>query len=390
MISNTTPAQIRPTLAAIFFSPLLKEKLMDELIDIPSIEFEIEEPEEIEESPVEDLQKIVSYNVANTVEVLKLKIDNNEINLKPEFQRDFVWDINRASLFIDSLLIGLPIPSIFLGKSKEDENYIVIDGQQRLKSAYYYMEGSFITNDEPTIFSLKNLKDREWNGLTYAELDDKAKKRIRNAVINTTIIEDINSRPKVVHDLFHRLNTGGMPLTDQEIRNCVYSGEFNKQIMELNKNKNWRRLLGNTPPDKRLRDAELILRFFALYHTVSVYKPSMKIFLSNFQEENKRNTKFIEANKAIFEKTVDTIIDNIGSDAFRTTRAINKSITDAIMVGIAQIFSAGKEPLEIKANYQKLIANETFIKYTQSGTSTENNVKGRIDLARNYFLGLKQ
>lgn len=362
---------------------------MDEILGTSSVEFDVEEVEEVEESSVKDLQKIVAYNVANTVEVLKLKIDNNEINLKPEFQRDFVWDINRASLFIDSLLIGLPIPSIFLGKSKDDENYIVIDGQQRLKSAYYYMNGTFVSNDENTIFSLKNLKDRDWNGLTYGELDEKFKKRIRNAVINTTIIEDINSRPKVVHDLFHRLNTGGMPLTDQEIRNCVYSGEFNKQLIDLNKNKNWRILLGNSAPDKRLRDTELVLRFFALYHSHKDYSPSMKIFLSSFQETNKKNTHFLDSNKSIFEKTVDTIVNSIGPNAFKTTRAINKSMTDAIMVSIAQILTSGKEPVDIRANYERLINDNDFIKYTQSGTSTESNVKGRIDLTRIYFLGLK-
>lgn len=362
---------------------------MDEKTIQPDLEFENEEIEETEESPVTELQKIVSYNVANTVEVLKLKIDNQEIDLKPEFQRDFVWDIGRASLFIDSLIIGLPIPSIFLGKSKEDENYMVIDGQQRLKSAYYYMTGNFISNGESSIFSLKSLKNRDWNGLTYAELEDKYKKRIRNAVINTTIIEDINSRPKVVHDLFHRLNTGGMPLTDQEIRNCVYSGDFNKQIISLNKNADWRILLGNSLPDKRLRDAELILRFFALLHNVSSYEPSMKIFLSTYQDENKKNASFLQSNSEIFEKTVGVIVKEIGPNAFRTTRSVNKSMSDAIMVAIAQIFISKKEPVDLKTNHQRLITDDTFKKYTQSGTSTQTNVKGRIDLARNYFLGLK-
>jgi len=362
---------------------------MKDLITRPAVEFEDEEIEEIEEGAVDELQKIISYNVANTIEVLNLKMDNEEINLRPEFQRDFVWDINRASLFIDSLIIGLPIPSIFLGKSKEDENYIVIDGQQRLKSAFFYMKGIFIINGEETIFSLRNLKNRDWNNLTYDELDDKIKKRIRNAVINTTIIEDINSKPKVVHDLFHRLNTGGMPLTDQEIRNCVYSGDFNIQLMELNQNSNWRILLGNTQPDKRLRDVELILRFFSLYHKFSTYEPSMKIFLSTFQEENMKNNKFIESNRQIFERTTLLINENIGQNAFRTTRSINKSMCDAVMVSIAQILSSGKEPINLKNNHQSLISDELFRKYTQSGTSTESNVKGRIDLARNYFLGLK-
>lgn len=357
--------------------------------EIKEIQFDTEENDEGEESATADLQKIVSYNVANTVEVLKLKIDNEEIDLKPEFQRDFVWDINRASLFIDSLILGLPIPSIFLGLKKDDENFMVIDGQQRLKSAYYFINGKFMSNGVESIFSLKNLKEREWNNLTYEELDVKTKKRIRNAVINTTIIEDIDSKPKVVHDLFHRLNTGGMPLTDQEIRNCVYSGAFNLQLIELNKNAHWRTLLGVTIPDKRLRDTELVLRFFSLFHNLNKYKPSMKIFLSDFQNEHKDNTSFIAENKKLFETTVSLIAENIGSIAFKTTRAINKSISDAIMVSIAQIIKEGNTPENLFVNYKKLILNPEFIKYTQSGTTTPTNIKNRIDLARNYFKGLK-
>ena len=158
------------------------------------IEFENEEIEEVIESSTNELSKIVSYNIANTIEVLKFKIDNQEIDLQPEFQRDFVWDINRASLFIDSLLIGLPIPSIFLGKSKEDETYMVIDGHQRLKSAYYYLQGKFNTKGKEQVFNLKKLDDRDWDSKTYDELDEKYQRRIRNAVLNTTIIEDIDTK----------------------------------------------------------------------------------------------------------------------------------------------------------------------------------------------------
>lgn len=357
-------------------------------IVLEDLEFEKEDVEEVEESSVEELQKIISYNVANTLEVLNLKIDNGEINLKPEFQRDFVWDINKASLFIDSLIIGLPIPSLFLGRNKEEETFIVIDGQQRLKSAYYFLKGTFISNGVETIFSLKNLKDREWDGLTYAELNDKFKKRIRNAVLNTTIIEDIVSKPKVVHDLFHRLNTGGMPLTDQEIRNCVYTGIFNGQLLELNKNANWRILLGKSSPDRRLGDVELILRFFSLLNKSNGYKPSMRLFLSDFQENNKNNEDFIVDNKKIFETVVDVIANNIGSNAFKTTSTINKSVCDSIMVALAQIYLAGKAPVNIMENYKKLIANEQYKKYTLSGTSSITSVRGRIDLARNFFLDL--
>lgn len=353
------------------------------------IKFESEEVEVFEDAPIEELTKIVSYNVANTIEVLKLKVDNNEINMQPEFQRAFVWDINRASLFIDSLLIGLPIPSIFLGKSKEDENYIVIDGQQRLKSAYYYMTGEFISNDVKSIFALKNLHGREWNGKSYAELDEKLKRRIRNAVLNTTIIEDISFRPEVVHDLFHRLNTGGMPLTDQEIRNAVYSGVFNNSLINLNLNKDWRTLLGKPIPDRRLKDVELILRFLALLNRREKYEPSMREFLSNYQQDNQHNSNFLNSNKEIFEETVSLILNDIGSNAFKITSTVNKSVCDSVMVAVAQILRSGEKPKDLKTNFTRLIKDTSYLTNVTYATSGEWSVNRRIDLARNYFLGVK-
>lgn len=354
------------------------------------VEFENDEVEPFEDAPIEELTKIISYNVANTIEVLKLKVDNNEINMQPEFQRAFVWDIKRASLFIDSLLIGLPIPSIFLGKSKEDENYIVIDGQQRLKSAYYFMTGEFVANDVKSIFVLKNLHGREWNGKSYAELDEKLKRRIRNAVLNTTIIEDISFRPEVVHDIFHRLNTGGMPLTDQEIRNAVYSGVFNQQLISLNLNDNWRTLLGKPFVDRRLKDVELILRFFALLRKKANYRPSMREFLSNYQRDNQRNNNFLSSNKEIFENTVDLILNELGQNAFKLfASTVNKSVCDSVMVAIAEILDSGEKPKDLKTNFERLKKEESYRVNVTYATSGEWSVGRRIDLARNYFLGVK-
>ena len=349
------------------------------------LEFENEEIEEVQESSTADLSKIVSYNISNTIEVLKFKIDNREIDLQPEFQRDFVWDINRASLFIDSLLIGLPIPSIFLGKSKEDETYKVIDGQQWLKSAYYFLQGKFNTKGKEQIFNLKKLENREWDGKTYAELEEKYQRRIRNAVLNTTVIEDIDTNPRVVHDIFHRLNTGGMPLKDQEIRNCIYSGSFNKKLYDLNENEKWRSLLGQKYPDRRLRDLELILRFYALFSNLKNYTPSMREFLSNYQKEKARAIP----NEKLFSDVIDLIHGEIGDNAFKVKRAVNKSVCDAVMVSIAQIMEEGKSVKDLKQMHERLIQDKEFIKYVTSGTSTESHVNGRITVARNYFLGFR-
>lgn len=353
--------------------------------DNKELKFENDEFEEIHESSTNQLSKIVSYNIANTIEVLKFKIDNGEIDLKPEFQRDFVWDINKASLFIDSLLIGLPIPSVFLGKSSDDETYKVIDGQQRLKSAYFYLQGNFNTKGKEQVFNLRKLEDREWNGKTFLELDKKYQRRIRNAVLNTTVIEDIDKNPRVVHDIFHRLNTGGMPLKDQEIRNCIYTGLFNTELFKLNNNSLWRDLLEQKYPDRRLRDIELILRFFALYGNLNDYKPSMREFLSNYQKENYNKLP----NAEIWNKTISLVANEIGANAFKIKRSVNKSVCDSILVSIAQILSEGKKPVDISKNHKKLIHDEDYIKYVSSGTSSETSVIGRITLARNYFLGLR-
>jgi hypothetical protein len=356
-------------------------------VPLEVIEFENNENEKIAEASPKELQTIVSYNIANTVEVLKNKIDQGEIDLQPDFQREFVWDISKASLFIDSLLLGLPIPSIFLGKAKNKETYIVIDGQQRLKSFYYFIQGEFKRFGKKQKFILKNLKNRDWDGKTYKELSSILQRRIGNAVINSTIIEGITSKPKVIHDIFHRLNTGGMPLTDQEIRNCVYSGSFNKFIISLNNNKDWRKLLGTKIPDLRMRDIELILRFFALYYDLKKYKPSMREFLTNFQGQHVSDKHIEKGAKNIFDRTVKLISSQIGENAFKLTRTINKSVLDAVMVSIGQNISSRKLVIDLKTKHKKLLKDKNFLKLVSSSTTSHSNVVGRINLAKKILIG---
>lgn len=349
------------------------------------IKFVPEEEEIFEPTSEEELAKIVSYNIANTVQVLKLKIDDNEINLRPEFQRDFVWDLARASLFIDSLLIGLPIPSLFLGKSKEDESYIIIDGQQRLKSIYFFLQGKFNQNGTDKTFRLKNLQGRDWNNKTYEELTLIQKRRLNNAVLNSTIIEDIYLKPSIIHDIFHRLNTGGMPLKDQEIRNCIYPGLLNQLLFELNENNNWRALLNKPHFDKRLDDVELILRFIALYYNLQDYKPSMREFLSTFMNRNSKNIEILNDFKVVFDNTCEIIFNQIGVNAFRSQKYFNKSIYDSVVVAIALLISKGNPLSDLKRKHLELLKNEDFIKAISEATTTLTNVHTRINCALKYL-----
>ena len=347
--------------------------------------FGFEEEEIFEPTSEEELAKIVSYNIANNVQVLKLKIDDNEINLRPEFQRDFVWDISRASLFIDSLLIGLPIPSLFLGKSKEDESYIVIDGQQRLKSIYYFLQGKFNKNGVDKVFRLKNLRGREWDNKTYEELSIIQKRRLNNAVLNSTIIEDIYLKPSIIHDIFHRLNTGGMPLKDQEIRNCIYPGLLNQLLFELNTNNNWRALLNKPHVDKRLDDIELILRFISLYYNLHDYKPSMREFLSTFMNRNSNNVDVINDFKSIFEQTCNVIFNQIGVNAFRSHKYFNKSVFDSVIIAVAIMLKKGEPFNNLKNKHSDLLKDADYIKAISEATTTSTNVHTRINSALKYL-----
>jgi len=176
-----------------------------------------------------------------------------------------------------------------------------------------------------------------------------------------------------------------MPLKDQEIRNCIYSGAFNKNLYDLNENSQWRDLLGQQYADRRLRDLELILRFYALKDNLTDYSPSMREFLSNYQRDNAKN----KPDEEIFNKTIDIIHSEIGAGAFRIKRSVNKSVCDAVTVSLAQLLQEGKTAKNLKEQHAKLIQDEEFQKYVTSGTSTETHVNGRITLARNYFLGLR-
>jgi uncharacterized protein with ParB-like and HNH nuclease domain len=336
-----------------------------------------------EEMPVTN--NILSYNVSNTVEILIQKITNDEINLKPEFQRDFVWDINRASLFIDSLIIGLPIPNIFLAKTNADESFKVIDGQQRLKTIYYFFKEKFKSNGKERIFKLKNLENRDWNDKSFSELNLVDQRRFKNAVLGTTIIEHISSEGKTINDIFYRLNTSGMPLNDQEIRNCVYSGNFNEFLKTINLNKDWRSLLGNETPDKRFKDVELILRFFALYYNFGNYNKPMRDFLSDYMDFNRTIESEKGKLKNNFEGTVQIIAQKIGGSAFRQNKLINKALCDSVMVSIAKLLSEKRLSLNPKKMHHKLLKNKKFKTCITDHTTDEDNLKRRMKIAIKYF-----
>ena len=287
-----------------------------------------------EEEVLDFTYSITSYGADYPVDSLVDRLHERKIRV-PSFQRGFVWNEKQASRFIESLLLGLPVPGIFLSKDSDSANLLVIDGQQRLKSLQYFYDG--IINDK--IFKLSDVQER-FIGKTYKELDSDDRTRLDDSIIHATIVkqDEPSEDNSSIYLVFERLNTGGLQLQPQEIRSAIYSGEFAKLIKELNDYPQWRNIYGIK--SSRQKDQEFILRFFAMYFYRDHYQKPLKGFLNTYMAKNKDLQLHDEKKLTeIFTKTVTFVDEALGKKAFRPFRAINASIYDSIMVGIAEMYT---------------------------------------------------
>ncbi len=357
-----------------------KDALEEELQDISNVEDGDDDNEN--ESIASDLYSISSYGVDLDVEALVKRIDSETYHV-PAFQRKYVWSQTDASKFIESLLLGLPVPGIFLYK-ESDTRHLVIDGQQRLRSLSKYYKGFF----QDKKFRLIGLRSK-WNGLSYGELAEDDQNRLDMAIVHATIFKQDTPTDNMdsVYEVFERINTGGMKLSPQEIRSCVAHGKFNSLLFELNENVMWREIYGKK--SARLKDIELILRFFAFSEGLKDYKRPMKKFLTDFMTSN-RNLSDDAKKKRVeeWEAVMQTLTAGIGNRPFRPGgRALNAAFFDSFTVALAKQLSAGIKLTgeNVKYSYEELLENKEFLKSISSNTADEESVKERFKLADNSF-----
>lgn len=332
-----------------------------------------------ERETVNSREYIISgYGADYDVEGLVNRLRRGDIET-PGFQRAYVWNQHRASRFIESLLMGLPVPGIFLYKERDSQRLFVIDGQQRLKTLLYYYA------EDEAAFALKGLKSR-FDGLYYKDLAPEDRRRLNDAIIRASIIhqeapdDDGSSR----YAIFERLNTNSTPLTPQEIRSAIYGGAFNSLIEELNNYSDWRALFGRQ--SIRKRDEELILRFLALYFNGENYSSPMKGFLNKFMKDNRELDSFDEqVVRSLFERTVTTMLSKLGERAIKPDRQVNAAAADAIMVAVARALDTESVCSDLNAAYQSLMKDQDFLNAISAGTSQPVNVRKRIGLATQAF-----
>ena len=331
---------------------------------------------------------ITSYGADYPVDGLVKRIREDSI-LIPDFQRRFVWKKPQASRFIESLLLGLPVPGVFFEKEQGAQKLLIIDGQQRLLSLHYFYEGLFA--DTQKAFALNGVQ-AQYEGKTYKSLEEEDRRRLDDSIIHATVVrqdEPTDDRGSIYH-VFERLNTGGTPLSPQEIRTCVYHGPLCELLKELNDLPSWREVFGSA--SSRMKDQELILRFFALAHNLAEYSRPMKGFLNEFMGHH-RNLDLALTTESLtegFSKTINCIVEAVGNRAFRPVSTINAAVFDAVSVAVFKRLEQGaiQDLRALKNAYDSLLGSEDFQKAYKKSTADESSVRGRIDLAEQAFANI--
>jgi len=354
------------------------------------------EDEQIEDNLGEDYDEttpfqyaITAYGADYPVDGLVQRISKGDIFIPP-FQRAFVWNLKQASRFVESFLLGLPVPGIFLSKQEETQKLLVIDGQQRLRTLQYFYDGIFGNTGRE--FALNGVQSK-FEGAVYKSLPDDDRRRLDDSILHATIVkqDQPSDDDSSIYHIFERLNTGGLSLSPQEIRACIYHGEFNELLQRLNQNEAWRSIFGG-PVHIRMRDQELLLRFFALYFNAPNYSRPMKQFLNSYMGRN-RHLAFESEDTLtnVFERTIKVVAEHIGSKAFRRPKTLNAAIFDSMMVGIARRLQKGgiQDPPTLQARYESLLNDPAFVDATETGTASEENVRSRLKLATNAFADVK-
>ena len=232
--------------------------------EIEGMEFEEPLEEEIEsvEVPLAE-RKIHTDKGDPEIESLYGKSKRGKLVIQPDFQRHFVWDKGKSSRLIESSLLDIPLPVVYLAEEKNGKEY-VIDGQQRLTAFFSFIDGNFPDGSE---FKLTGLKVfTELNRKPFIGLSEEQQDKIRYCKIRTITFKK-DSEADLKFEIFERLNTGSVSLNDQELRNCIYRGPYNELLKKLSENNDFKYLCNLTKPDKRMRDVELVLRFAAFYHS---------------------------------------------------------------------------------------------------------------------------
>lgn len=295
------------------------------------------------------------------------------------FQRGFVWTKGQMDKFIESLLLGYPIPGIFLVKQAGDNRLLVLDGQQRLETLRRFYAGIH----DGKVFSLSNVGD-QFKGLTYENLDESQRILLDDSYMQATIVAADGSAAvdDAIYQIFERLNSGGTQLTPHEIRVALYAGELMASVERLNEDTDWRALYG--AKSRRIRDHELILRTLALYERAEQYRRPLKQFLNDYAKANRAVDVTSASIGTWFVEAAHSLAEQVGPAAFRRGIGgqVNAAQAEALMVAAMERAAERAMPGDLQRRVENLQSDDEFIAATTRATADNDRVELRLERAR--------
>ena len=331
------------------------------------------------------------------------KYRRGRLNIQPDFQRQFVWDVKKSSQLIESAMLGIPLPVVYFSEESGGKTS-VIDGQQRLTAFFSFIDGKFPNDTEFKLSGLKIFKDL--NKKKYTDLSDEYQERVSECNIRVITFKQ-DSDEDLKFEIFERLNSGSVKLNDQELRNCIYRGRYNVLLRKLSEDRKYMDIMGYSAPHKRMIDVEYVLRFASFFHqTYLKYVGPMKKFM-NVEMETRQNISDADADnlKKAFKNSVSIVYSLLGRNAFRRftvgtegnpeghwkSKQFNASLFDVLMFSFAD-----KDMNQIVGNLDSIkealidlmASNDEFIESILLATSSKKRVLKRFNIWTNALDGI--
>ena len=329
-----------------------------------------------------------TYDV--TVDELLRRVCKKRIDIAPVYQRQFRWDAERQSRLIESVLLGIPVPPLFMATnsaSGEQTRWEVVDGLQRLLTLVNFAgdsktrEAAKLQGESLRLSALEKLTT--FDGYTFDGLPEDIRTTFEDRPLKIIILND-KSELQVRYDLFERLNTGGIALTNQEIRECVYRGEFVDLLGRLAKDKNFNTVV--KLPTARQKDGtreDFVLRFFAFLDRYQKFDHSVKDFLDEFIADAHKAPK-IAARESVFTRTFDYLAACFPNGLRSRKGQTPVNLFEAVAVGAAL---ALRENSDLDVSDTSWVFSDELRALVTGATNSRPRVRGRIEFARDRFLG---
>lgn len=377
----------------------------EQLYDALKEEITYEEQNELEDELIDvdqDNRKIIWQPKDFTIREFVSMHADGDLNLQPDYQRNYVMNPKQASRLVESVMMDVPLPVIYLAEEK-DNTYSVIDGQQRLTSFISFIHGTI--HGTTNTFYLRGLKVfTELNRKTFADLTSEQQKKIRSTTLHSIVIKK-ESNEDIKFEIFERLNTGSIKLNEDEIRNTVYRGNFMHLLSDLGESKEFHKLIRKSNFRQRMIYRGMALRFFALAEKSYLnYKPSIKQFCNKYLRDNRNISSEKQRElRELFKHCVDCMYSVFGENAFRrlipgntkdpngswTTTRINMALFDIQMCGFTQYSKnqiIPKADAIREAMLNLMTSNDDFIDAILIETSAKQKLQTRFEI---WFKALK-